>query len=183
MPNYPSRRRLLQLTGVGAAGSIAGCSQLDMGDNGTQDGSENGNGNESENEDENDGGEDAEVDADTEPSIDPEDGLTALVQPAQEELMSLQQEVMAEVEEGELAQEEANAEFEQRQSELYTARSAEFESEVSGDDELSIDAAIPEQGMFLIEASDERLVDTLRNGEADGLIPGSEYELAMQQQP
>lgn len=147
----PTRRRVLQVTGAGATASIAGCTELRS----------------------NDGD---ELAADPEPDIDPEDGITAAVQPPEEELMALQQEVMAEVEAGELDQEDARAELRERENELYVSRSIEFESAIADADELSVEAAIGEHGAFLLTGSDERLVDLLRDDNVDALLPGTDYE-------
>ena len=160
MSPHPSRRRVLQLTGAGATASLAGCSQFSQSNESSED----------------------ELEADQEPDIDPADGFTAVVQPSQEALAEVQQEVSAEVESGELSQQEAQREFQERQQEVYVSRSIEFESEMADDDELSIEAAIGERGVFLIDAPDERLVDTLRNEEVDGLLPGSEYEAILEAQ-
>lgn len=153
---------MLQLTGVSATASLAGCSQFDVPGVGSN------------------GDDVPELETDEDPDIDPAEGVTASVQPPQEELAQLEQEVMAEAEEG-MGQEEMMEEYEQRQTELFQERSVEFESEMLDDDELSLEGAIGEQGAFLIDASDERLVDTLRNGEVDALLPGEDYELVLQQ--
>lgn len=165
MDANPSRRRLLQLGGVGVTASLAGCSQLDISDD---DGS--------------DTDADAELEADQEPEIDPEDGITALVQPSQEELQAVEEEVMAEVEAGELDQMEAQMEFDRRRTELIAERAADFESEMADDDRLSIEAGIAEMGAFLVDGPDERLIDALRDGEVNGLVPGEEYGLMLEQQ-
>lgn len=167
MVTHPTRRRLLQLSGVGVTTSLAGCSQFDV--PGAQDQEQNQTDSET------------ELDADPEPDIDPADGITALVQPDQEASQELQQEVMSEVQAGELDQQEAQAEFQRRQAELIATRAAEFESTVADDDDLSIEAGIAEQGAFLLDGSDERLLDTLRNGEVSGLIPGEEYGQLLEQ--
>lgn len=167
MDTHPTRRRLLQLGGAGATASLAGCTQFDLGQS---------------DDTETDTESTAELEVDREPDIDPEDGITAIVQPDEEEFAALEAEIREEIESGDLDQMEAQAEFQRRQAELTAARAAEFESEFGDDDELSIEAGIAEAGAFLLDGSDERLVDTLRNGEVDGLIPGEEYALMLEQQ-
>ncbi|WP_247001181.1 hypothetical protein [Halosolutus gelatinilyticus] len=162
------RRRFLQLAGTGAAASIAGCSRLRP----ASDDSDASN--------ESDDGNGTVLDVGEEPAINPEDGITAIVQPPQEELATIEQEVMAEVEEGKLDRQEAQKEMIDRQRKLVSERSVAFESKVAGDDDLSIEAGIAERGAFLLDGSDKRLLDTLRNGEADGLIPGAEYAKILQ---
>ncbi|EMA27865.1 hypothetical protein C445_19472 [Halobiforma lacisalsi AJ5] len=169
MDTHPTRRRLLQLGGAGATASLAGCTQFDLGqsdESGTETDTESA----------------AELEVGREPDMDPEDGITAIVQPDQEEFEALEAEIREEIESGELEQMEAQVEFQRRQAELTAARAAEFESEFGNDDELSIEAGIAEAGAFLLDGSDERLVDTLRNGEVNGLIPGEEYALMLEQQ-
>lgn len=154
----PTRRRVLQFTGAGATASLAGCSGML-----------------SENESD-------ELQADREPDIEPSEGVTAVVQPSQEELMGLQQEVRTEVEEGELSQQEAQAEMQERRGELYLSRAIELESAVADDDDLSVEAAIGEQGALLLTGSDEGLIGLLRGNEVDALLPGEDYEEALQAQ-
>ena len=172
MVSHPTRRRLLQLSGVGATASLAGCSQFDV--TGTQD--------EGDDDSEQPADSSSELEADAEPDIDPEAGITAIVQPDQEAFDELQEEIMAELEAGEIDQQEAQLELQQRQAELIVDRAVEFESSVADDDDLSIEAGIAEQGAFLLDGSDERLLDTIRNGEVSGLIPGEEYGALLEQQ-
>ncbi|NGM69034.1 hypothetical protein G6M89_08410 [Natronolimnobius sp. AArcel1] len=170
MESNPTRRRLLQLGGVGATASLAGCSQFDI--PGSEDDSESEPQTESE----------AELEADTEPDIDPADGITAVVQPDQEALQQAQQEVMAELEEGDLDEQEAQMELQQRQVELISSHAAEFESSMSDDDEVSIEAGVAQEGALLIDGPDERLMSLLRDGDVSGLMPGAEYGRMLEQQ-
>ncbi|AFZ73685.1 hypothetical protein [Natronobacterium gregoryi] len=166
METNPSRRRLLQLGGVGATASLAGCSQFDLSDD--DDGPDV------------DG--ETELEVDREPEIDPEDGITGLVQPGPEEMQDLEAEIMAEIEAGDLEQMEAQDEFERRRTELTVERAVAFESEIEADDELSIEAGMANRGAFLLAGPDERLMDELRDGDVSGLVPGEEYGLMLEQQ-
>ncbi|OVE83231.1 hypothetical protein [Natronolimnobius baerhuensis] len=170
MESNPTRRRLLQLSGVGATASLAGCSQFDI------PGSQDDNGADPQTESE------AELEADTEPDSDPEDGITAIVQPDPEALQQLQQEVMAELEEGELDQQEAQMEFQQRQVELISSHAVEFESEMAADDDISVEAGVAQEGALLLDGPDERFMELLRNSEVSGLMPGEEYGRMLEQQ-
>ncbi|OIB59230.1 hypothetical protein [Natrialba sp. SSL1] len=161
MTDFPTRRRVLQLTGVGATASLAGCTQFDIPGIGSDDSP-------------------PELETDEEPGIDPADGITASVQPSQQEQAQIQQEVMAEAGE-DASQEELMAEIEQRTTELFRAEAVEFESAMLGEDEISLEGAIAEQGAFLLDGPDERLVDLLRNGEVAALLPGEDYELVLEQ--
>lgn len=172
MDTHQTRRRLLQLGGVGATASLAGCTEFSLGDDGNGD---------DDTEVDTDVDPDAELEVGEEPEIDPEDGITALVQPDQEELEALQAEIMEEIDSGELDEMEAQSEIQRRQVELTAAHAVEFEEEFADDDELSIEAGIAEAGAFLVDGSDERLLDTLRNGEVAGLVPGDEYDQLLAQ--
>ncbi|WP_137288350.1 hypothetical protein [Natronorubrum halophilum] len=160
----PTRRRVLTLTGVGATASLAGCGQFDVSDG-------NSNGDSSD-----------ELEVGSEPDIDPEDGITAFVQPSRDELNAIEQEIMTEVENEELDRQEAQAELRERQGDLFTSYSVEFESKIADEDGISIEAGIGERGAFLLDGDDGRLLDTLRDGDADGLLPGEEYAAVLQEQ-
>lgn len=162
MTSHPTRRRVLQLTGVGATASLAGCSQFDIADSSED-----------------------ELEADREPDIDLEDGITAIVQPSQEALAEVEQEIMTELEEGDLDQQEAQQEFQERQGELFMSRAVALESEIEDDDDLTVEAGVGEQGALLLEGTNERLMEMLRNGDVDALLPGEQYGevLAAQEQP
>lgn len=152
----PTRRRVLQLSGAGATASLAGCTSI-FSDS------------------------ERELNADSEPDIDPAEGITAIVQPPDDALQGVQQEVSDELESGEISREEAQLEMRERQQELFLSRSIEFEGELS-DTNVSIEAAIGEHGAFLLTGSDEGLVDLLRNNDVEALLPGEEYEAALQAQ-
>ncbi|ADD03918.1 uncharacterized protein Nmag_0327 [Natrialba magadii ATCC 43099] len=161
MTDFPTRRRVLQLTGVGATASLAGCTQFDIPGIGSDDSA-------------------PELETDQEPGIEPTDGITASVQPSQAERAQIQQEVMAEAGE-DASQEELMAEIEQRETELFRTEAVEFESAMLDEDDISLEGAIAEQGAFLLDGPDERLVDLLRNGEVAALLPGEDYEIVLQQ--
>lgn len=153
------RRRFIQLAGTGAAVSVAGCAELGSTDDepDADDGDDELPG---------DGGEiDVELDSE----------LTAIVQPTDEQFQALQEEVLAEAEEEGLDQQQIQQRLQEAEQELFVEVGAEFEALVDDDGELSITDATPEQGAFLLDASDERLIETLRAGEVDALLPGEEY--------
>ncbi|APX96438.1 hypothetical protein [Natronorubrum daqingense] len=150
----PTRRRVLQLTGAGATASLAGCSSL-VGDN------------------------DEELEADEEPDIEPSEGVTALTHPPEEEMMELQEEVMADVEAGEIDEAEVEQEMMSRQQEVVMSTAVEFESAHADDDDITIEAGVGEEGAFLLTGSEERFIELLQEGEIDGLLAGEEYEIAL----
>lgn len=152
----PTRRRVLQLTGAGATASLAGCSSL-VGDNGE------------------------ELEVDEEPDIEPSEGVTALTHPPDEEMMELQEEVMADVEAGEIDEAEVEQEMMSRQQEVVMSTAVEFESAHADDDDITIEAGVGEEGAFLLSGSEERLIELLQEGEIDGLLAGEEYEVALGQ--
>ncbi len=89
---------------------------------------------------------------------------------------------MAELEEGELDQQEAQMEFQQRQVELISSHAVEFESEMAADDDISVEAGVAQEGALLLDGPDERFMELLRNSEVSGLMPGEEYGRMLEQQ-
>ena len=173
MTQLPNRRRFLQLTGVSAAASVAGCTQLRATD---------GDDPEADDTVTDDGGDD-EVEVDNEPDIDAEDGITALVQPDQEDLEQMRAVLMDEAEDGELDQHEIQQEFMERRTALIEEAADEFEAVASDTDGLTIEGSILEQGLFLVDAPDETLMDALRAGDLNGLFSGEEFDRVQEQQP
>lgn len=160
MTRNPTRRRVLQLGGAGATASLAGCGQFSLGGDSDRD----------------------ELRADEEPEIDPADGIAAAIQPPEDELDEIQQEVIAEAQEEGYDQMEAQAEIVERQQELVLEYAIDLEADLLEDDEVSVEAAIGEQGLFLLDAPEEQLVDLLRDGEVDALLAGEEYANALEAQ-
>ena len=177
MERLPNRRRFLQLTGTAGAVSVAGCTQFGS----TDDEPESGD-----LEDEATPDEEplAETEPDEEPDIDPADGIAAVIEPDEEALIALQEEIMEEVEEGEIAEEEAQLEMQARQAELVEEVATEFENRAEDLDDLSIEGSILDVGLFLLDATDEALIDALSTEEVDMLLPGIRFqEFQEQQQP
>lgn len=152
MVNRPNRRSFLTLTSVSATAAIAGCSDLNSI---AQDGSDGGG----------------------------SDGpLTIQVQPDQEELQSLQEDLQAEVEAGETEQAEATAELETRQAELTEEAASAYEKATSNDDSISVEDIEAEYGILRVSAPADSLVEDLKNGEIGGILPAAYYDQFLDQQ-
>ncbi|MCU4926492.1 hypothetical protein OB905_10940 [Halobacteria archaeon AArc-dxtr1] len=151
MTSDPTRRRVLAATGAGTTAALAGCLDLL-----------------------NDGGNGLEVG--TEPELEDDEGITAAIQPSEERMMEIQQEVMAEAEDEDLSQEEVEAAFQERQQEVVLGLAIEFEAAHSGAEDISIEAGIGEQGVFVLTGDSERLLELLETGEVDALLPREQYD-------
>lgn len=182
MNDVHTRRRVLTLTGVGGAASLAGCSGLDS----FRDANVGDDPGEADSFADSDGDEEL----DEEPDIELDEGITAIVEPDEEqaeamqtELMELQEELMDDVEAGEISEEEAQAEIEERQASLMEEVVAEFESYANDANDLAIEGALLEAGLFLLDAGDEALVDALRDDAVSALLPGEQFEELQQPAP
>lgn len=142
------RRRFLQLTGAGAIGSLAGCNRLDSDTAASQDDGE----------------------------FDPSDGVVTQVGPDQQEMRTIQQEVMAEAEDEGWDQARVQEEIQRRQQERIDEEVDAFDSLAADLDGVTIEDRVAEMGVFLLGGSDEALLDALRNEDLDGLFPGVLFE-------
>lgn len=146
--NAPSnRRRFLQLTGAGAIGSLAGCNQLDTDTVPSQDG-----------------------------GFDAGDGVVTQVGPDQQEMQAIQQEVMSQAEEEGWDQAQVQEEIQQRQQDRIEEEVDAFDSFADDHGDISIEDRVAEVGVFLLDGSDEALLDALRNEDIDVLLPGALFE-------
>ena len=105
-----------------------------------------------------------------------ESGLTAIVEPDPDDLQELEQEAV----EGDLSQEEAQ----QRQMELFESAIEDFEDRAAAedDDDLRIEESEADTGIYLVDGSDETLMDALRSGDITVLAGDALYDQLMQQQ-
>ena len=174
MERLANRRRFLQLTGTGTAVSIAGCTQFGSSDEDPDE--EAISAEEPSDDSEPDEGSPEDAEPDEEPDIDPADGIAAVVEPEEEDLIALQEEIMEEVESGDLAEEEAQLEMQARQAELVAEVATEFQSRAEDLDDLTIEGAILDVGLFLLDATDEALIDALSTEEVDMLLPGIRFQ-------
>ena len=164
-----SRRQLVQTAGAAGVASLAGCTQLRSSDDPDEtdpDGTDQ-NGNET------------DTEPDREPSIDPADGLTAVVEPdeeAQAELAAREQELMQEIQDEEISQQEAQAELMEMQAEFNGEAIDELDAYAEDVDELTVDGTITQFGLVLLDGSDEALVATLSDEAVSALLPGTEFE-------
>lgn len=158
--DFPSnRRQFLSVAGAGTAASIAGCTQFDLSNDGTQDDESGANAT-----------------------------VTASVQPAQEDLSELQQrqaQLQQQAQAGEINQSEYEAEMQslqEDQMELIDESMNEFESYAADADGLEIVDSADGTGLFLLESPPESLVETLTDEAVRGLLPEHVFEEAQQSQ-
>lgn len=151
MERTPGRRRFLQLAGTGTALSLAGCASLGDDDESLP-----------------------EADNGTEEPAASTDGVAMLSEPSQEALEAMQQELFEEIEEGEIAEEEAQAAMQERQMEL----TAELVEDILADIEdgpLTVVESEPEFGLVLIEGDADAKLALLEREDVTALLSGADF--------
>ncbi len=109
------------------------------------------------------------------------DAVTLQIRPDEDEAANLGEEIQAEIESGNISQQEAQLEYQKRQLELVEAAATDFE-ESAGDTDITIEESETAYGIFLVAGSDEAILDTLRDGTAGAIYSGEQYEPLVQQQ-
>lgn len=153
MENQLYRRSFLALTSTSAMGAIAGCSSLN-----SQSQTEESTGDSGTN------------------------TLTAQVQPDQEELTALQEDLQQEIEDGEISQEEAQQELQSKQVELTEDAVSSYEEIAADDESISVENSESEYGILQVNAPANTLVNALQNGDFAALLPKAYYDQYIQQQ-
>ncbi|WP_408958162.1 hypothetical protein [Natrinema sp. 74] len=105
-----------------------------------------------------------------------DEALTVTVQPDQEPLSALEEELRAGLESGNISQQEARRRFREKQRSLTEEAASTFEETAASSDDISITKSAPSYGFFLVNASGSALVDALRRGEIAAIYPQSQYE-------
>lgn len=105
-----------------------------------------------------------------------DEAVTVTVQPDQEQLSALEEELRAGLESGNISQREAQQRFREKQRNLTEAAAATFEETAAGTDEISIVESAPSYGFFLVDASGSAIVDALRRGEIAAIYPRDQYQ-------
>ncbi|WP_255194145.1 hypothetical protein [Natronobeatus ordinarius] len=159
MERFQNRRRFMQLATAGAAASIAGCGDLQPSAD-----------------------DDVDPSTETDPAeLDVSDtALTAVVQPDQEELMAIHEEVSQEVEAGDLDEMEAQQELQARQLDLVQELAESFEADAEDADGYSIEESMSEQGAYLLDGDAEAIVAELNDGSLSALLPAQEFVIAFE---
>ncbi|NHN61866.1 hypothetical protein G9463_00875 [Haloarcula sp. JP-Z28] len=150
-----TRRRFMELAGVSATVSLAGCNALQGGDS---DGANTGTGSQSQS-------------AGTEPAT-----VTVGVEPDQTQLRERQQEIQSEIQAGNLTQSEAQAEYRTAQENLAEDAINSFEERATSDLGLTIDDSISQAGALLVTGPPAGLIDTLSVDSVTGLFPQATFE-------
>ena len=146
----PGRRRFIELAAGSSAVALAGCGDLQ----GAL------------------GGEEAE-------SVDVPSGeasVTAAIEPDEEALAELEADVMERVEEGEIDQMEAQAEFQEGQRELIAEAGESFESSLESDTDVTVEDSIAEFGAYLLTGEPAELIGLLSLETVGALVPAAVFE-------
>ncbi|QLK26290.1 hypothetical protein HYG81_01305 [Natrinema zhouii] len=107
--------------------------------------------------------------------------VTLSVTPDREKLTSLEEEIQADIDDGNLSDQEAAQEFEERRRELTKEATTSFE-ESAGENDISVEESEPKYGLLRVTGPDDEIMDALQNGAVGGIYPGEQYELFVQQQ-
>ena len=150
-----TRRRFMELAGVSATVSLAGCNALQGISSG---GTETGTGPQSQT---------ANADSAT---------VTVVVEPDQTQLRERQQEIQSEIQAGNLTRSEAQAEYRTAQESLAEDAINSFEERATSDLGLTIDDSISQAGALLVTGPPAGLIDTLSVDSVTGLFPQATFE-------
>jgi len=147
-----NRRRVLELSGVGTALAVAGCtSQLDDG-----------------------------VEGDRGELEDDERRVTMVIEPDEEALQQRQMEIQQEVQAGELDEQEAQAEIQELQAELLEEAFENIQTEFAEFD-LTIEDTLQDQ-ILLVAGPATDLIDAVDVEGIGGLLGSDAFEQAQEQQ-
>ncbi|MFD1562118.1 hypothetical protein ACFR99_00825 [Haloarchaeobius amylolyticus] len=107
--------------------------------------------------------------------------VTLQIRPDEDEEASLSEEIQEEIDSGNISQQEAQLEYQERRLELVEAAATDFE-ESTADTDITIEESETAYGLFLAAGSDEAILDTLRDGAAGAIYSGEQYDALVQQQ-
>ncbi|WP_226041806.1 hypothetical protein [Natrinema sp. DC36] len=110
-----------------------------------------------------------------------ENAVTLTVTPEREALTDLEEEIRADIDDGNLSDQEAAREFEAGRLELRKEATTSFE-ESAGENGISVEESEPKYGLLRVTGPDEAIMDALQNGAVGGIYPGEQYELLVQRQ-
>ncbi|KDS90112.1 hypothetical protein FK85_21945 [Halorubrum saccharovorum] len=124
----------------------------------------------------------SQTDGDSEETPGTEATLTVQIQGDQEALTSFQEDLQADVDNGTVTRAEAQQEFQNKQEELITEATNEYEEAAADDDAVSVADSSPEYGMLRIDAPAATFVDGLEDGDLAAVLPSEYYDQYIQQQ-
>ena len=162
METQVSRRRLLQVGGVGAAASFAGCGYMDT----------------------EDGGAPADMSGQGPHTVAIGVAIDQMeMQAAEQEFEGIQQEAQEEFDAGEIDEEEAADMVEEAQGELQETQRQLLqdaidgvEAHAEGTEALSVLDSELEFGLVLVEGSGDAIVGTLASEHVQAIVPQEEFE-------
>lgn len=148
-----TRRRFMQLAGTGATVSLAGCNALQgIGSDGADSSS-------------------------TVQTTEADDAtVTVGIEPDQQQLQEVQQEIQSELQAGNITQAEAQEQYRTAQSDLIADAIENFEQRANSDFDLTIDDAVRDVGALLVSGPPADLVGTLSFDGVTGLFPVATFE-------
>lgn len=120
------------------------------------------------------GSTDQTADGSTEP-------VTVQITADEEKVTSLRQEIEADIENGDLSQQEGRLEYQERRLELVESAATSFEETVS-ESEFTIEKSETAYGLFLIAGPADAILSKLQDGSVGGIYPGDQYDQRVQQQ-
>lgn len=108
--------------------------------------------------------------------------LTVTVTPDQEQLQSLEQELSQSIQDGNISEQEASQQYQERQRELTEEAAAPLEELADSNGDVSIEESSPAYGFFLVDAPAETIVTALQDGDISAIYPEDSYEQFAAQQ-
>lgn len=108
--------------------------------------------------------------------------VTVTVMPDQEQLQSLEQELSQSIQDGNISEQEASQQYQERQLELTEEAAAPLEELADSNGDVSIEESSPAYGFFLVDAPAETIVTALQDGDISAIYPEDSYEQFAAQQ-
>ncbi|MEF8775301.1 MAG: hypothetical protein V5A43_02205 [Haloarculaceae archaeon] len=173
MDDDSSRRRFLALAGTGTAFSLAGCNGLGGGSEETTTDPQVGSDTTAE--------PDATTVEDAEPPAQTDGAAMAVgvaVSADQEELRKQQQQLQAELQSGNLSQQEAAERYQAIQQELRSQAIASLEDHVESDAGLTTADSLDQFGILLVSGTPANLLGTLEFDEVQAIVSETRFEQA-----
>ncbi|WP_141212951.1 hypothetical protein [Halorubrum sp. Ea1] len=155
MTQSSGRRSFLALTGTSATAALAGCTDLN-----TQ----------------------PQTDGDEGATTDSEATLTVQIRADQAELTSFQEELRADIENGNLSRAEAQQAYQNKQEELIQNATSTYEDAVADDNAVSVQDAEPTVGLLRLTAPAATFVSGLEDGDLAAILPAAYFDQYLQQQ-
>lgn len=152
MSNPLSRRRVVELGGTGTALALTGRLTADEHEDDDQ--------------------------SEDDPNANGEYTVAIAASVDEDALAELQEELLEQVEEGEIDQTEAQAELEEGQRELVAEGLEELEARAEEADDFTVTDTDPDRGLALVDGESAALIEALEFDEVVALLPEAQFEEA-----